>query len=506
MQNLDLKTEKNGVARKRIDAIWDDPSGRAKSYNYSVQLEEQDRFLENIALAQGWLRAVDSTLSQLNDFIVKVREIVIQMSDKTLYHEVYKQAADEVEEIFHKIMEALSSKYIERYTLFGSCSMTPSIQKESGEFKYSEECEKLELNIEPGFDMTIDLVGTSFLTKPLKILGEDFDLDPRIEHNTRLSDLNRGKGVNLGSIRVTIGNTGVFKDINLHHAVTVGDVIDAINFSEITGLNAGITESKKGLKLTYTWKDQSNPGQELNISEASGRTARDLGILTNLLRLMLRNEESLEGEDLDPILTENTPVSSLYGGHGLTLGKVKITLGKIQKIVDLSSAATVGEIIDKLSDSIPGIIASLDSAKKGISIESTILGESLVVSDGDDKKSAHNLGISGSPDILGALLFLMEGLNNGDYEVLSESLETLNLSLEEISTHQSETEAKLKRVENIEARLRHFQPDIAQLLSELTQADTVRATAYLADQQSTFESALQKRAAMIQPEFLNFIR
>jgi len=363
----------------------------------------------------------------------------------------------------------------------------------------------MEVEVEPGSKMKINLVGSNFLTKPLKTLGEDFDLDPGIDQNTQLADLNQGRGVNLGSIRVANNNADVSWDINLYHPVTVGDVINTINSSKIAGLNAEINVSKKGLKLTCKGLKESNPGQEFTLSEASGTTAKDLGILTNLLEHSTNRPDGLEGEDLDPILTHSTPISLLKNGHGLTLGTIKIVLGQIQRIVDLSSASTIGEIIDVINNSIPGVIFSVNNSRKGISVESTVGGKSLMVSDGDDKKSAHSLGISGSPDILGTLLLLMEGLNNEDCEVISKSSQILNLSLEEILTHRAKVGAKLKRLEDIETRLIGFQPDTTRLLSEVSEGDVSRATTNLTNQLSIFQSALKRGAAMTQPTLLDFI-
>lgn len=331
-------------------------------------------------------------------------------------------------------------------------------------------------------------------------------MDPGINRDTRLSDLNRGRGVNLGSIRIMDSNASISWDINLHHTTTLGEVIDAINSCGITDLRADISASKKGLKLTYTGLDESNLEQGFTVSETSGTTARDLGILTNLLKPSANQPSSLEGRDLDPILTQDTPVSLLKSGDGQTLGSIKIELGKIQKIVDLSSVSNLREIIDAINNSISEVVASINNSKKGISVESTIVRKSLVVYDADEKKSASSLGISGSPDIWGCFLFLMEALNNDDSAAISKSLEILNLSLPEILSYQAETETKLKILESIRSRIIGFQSDVIRLLPEVRGIDLFQVTTDLAKQQSIYQSALQSGGAMIQPRLLDFIR
>jgi flagellin-like hook-associated protein FlgL len=501
-----LEPEKIMGAYKKINGIPSKFSVAEKSPRIGDELEKQDQFLKNISLAKSWLKDTHSNLSQVNDLFLNAKKIAVQMAEKTPNHEARKQAAKEVEKLLTNILEVVNAQKRGRYVFAVNQTTMSPFRKEKGDGLYQSDSEEIELGIELGSKMRIKFIDLNFLTKPLKILGEDIDLNPGIDQNTRLSDLNGGRGINLGSIRITDSNAGKSWDIDLHHTATVGEVINAINSAGIAGLSADIGTSKKGLKLTYTGGNHSNPGQELTILEGSGSTARDLGILSNLLRPSVSQTSNLEGKDLNPILTQNTPVSLLNGGYGLTLGSIQISLGSIQRTVDLSSASTVGEIIDIINNSIPGVLASLNNSKKGISVESTAVEQSLMVSDYDGKRSASGLGISGSADMLGGLLFLREALNNDDPEAISKSLEILDLSLEEVLSHRTESEAKLKRLENIGTWVTGFQSDATWFLSEVREVDLFRAVTNLENQQSIYQSALQSGAAVIQPTLLNFIR
>src|SRR5439155_7066034 len=48
--------------------------------------------------------------------------------------------------------------------------------------------------------------------------------------------------------------------------------------------------------------------------------------------------------DLNPPLTPDTPISALNGGQGLALGSIQIGDGTTRKVIDLSSAATIGDV------------------------------------------------------------------------------------------------------------------------------------------------------------------
>ncbi|MEM7260455.1 MAG: flagellar filament capping protein FliD [Planctomycetota bacterium] len=103
------------------------------------------------------------------------------------------------------------------------------------------------------------------------------DLNPMYIHsNTRLSELNGGEGISLGSIRIT-STDGTTATVNLGNAETMGDVIRNIEgqTATISGLSVGFNEDGNGLLITDT-----SGGGTLRIDEVDGgTTARDLHLL-----------------------------------------------------------------------------------------------------------------------------------------------------------------------------------------------------------------------------------
>jgi flagellin-like hook-associated protein FlgL len=489
-ENPDPRPRPGGPALLRNEAKT--ISEAKRSLRLRTRQGHEDRFLKNVELAKQWLRATHSALDQLSHYLLKAKETTIRVTDKTSNPEIWRRTATEVERLLAEILKTVDRQDRRGHPFWPNPTATSHSSKGQREPACHYNREEMELEIQPGLNMKLSLLDSDLLTKPLKILGEDGDLTPGIDSDTRLSDLNLGKGMNLGSIRVN--HASRCWDIGLHRATTVGEVLDAINSSGIPGLRADINASKTGFKLIHNGPKESSSGQELSICQASGGTAGDLSILTH----------PVEGQSL--ILTEETSTSMLKSGEGMILGSIKFALGDTETLIDLSSASTIGEIIRAINDSIPDVIASVNNSKRGISVESKVAGKSLVVSDGDERKSAQALGISGSPDIKGALCFLMEGLNSGEEKAILEALETLDLGLEKIWSHKAEAEAKLKRLENVQATLKGFQPDAFALFSEISRKDLSRAAADLDNQQSLFQSALKRGAAMIQPAFLDFIR
>ena len=130
-----------------------------------------------------------------------------------------------------------------------------------------------------------------------------------VDRSTNLSDLNGGRGVEAGSIRIT-DRSGESAVIDLSTAATIDDVIDAIN--ESADINVTATSDGDAIRLVdKTGKTISN----LIVEDiGGGETAADLG-----LRGINTNSDSATGVDILR-LSSGTKLSSLLDGRGLDFG------------------------------------------------------------------------------------------------------------------------------------------------------------------------------------------
>ncbi|HOB73607.1 MAG TPA: flagellar filament capping protein FliD [Phycisphaerae bacterium] len=228
---------------------------------------------------------------------------------------------------------------------------------------------------------------------------------------TPLALLNDGRGVNLGTIRITNHN-GQSAEISLENATTITDVVKAINDSGL-----GVTVSIAGSKLVVSDVSQGKVSN-LKIEDVTGSAAADLGILADtadatvtsgslyrvdtvgaVLRAIQYAEgnnggliaaissdgngielidttgsggftvealnDSLAARDLG-ILGSSTGnrmegralmaglntvlLSSLNGGSGVNVGRVEFTRRDGSTVeVDFTGAATLAEVIDRIN-------------------------------------------------------------------------------------------------------------------------------------------------------------
>jgi flagellin-like hook-associated protein FlgL len=108
------------------------------------------------------------------------------------------------------------------------------------------------------------------------------------------------------------------------------------------------------------------------------------------------SSEVLGGTDLNPEVTVDTPLSSLRNGQGISPnGALRISDGTTASIVDITSAATIGDVLRKIEANPPAgrsITASLTGNGIALQLDSAG-GGALTVTEVASGKAASELGI-----------------------------------------------------------------------------------------------------------------
>ncbi len=387
----------------------------------------------------------------------------------------------------------------------------------------------------PNLTATINNAGSGFAF-------EDTSLH-HINPNTPLSLLNGGLGIDQSTGLIHFETAGgVAVDVDITAAVTVGDVLTAINTQlpagGINNVTASIDLEKNALHIT----DTNVAPLDIVITEvASGsHTAADLGILGEVLSSMegtdlaplhiqvvenapgentaknlglLKQAEFnyLDGNDLDPEIAYFTKLTALNNGQGFPLGKFRITNGHNSKDIDLSPMtsnpdATIMDVINLINSSGVDVEARINEQKTGIVLFSKVEGQSLMVIEADGGRTAKDLGIFGSPDILGNMMVLSRSLENNETEEIGLCLETFDGSLDKVLNERADVGSRVNRGETASYRLLSFEIQVTNQLSEIEDADFARIITDLATAEAAYQAALASASKMLQPSLLQFLR
>jgi len=386
--------------------------------------------------------------------------------------------------------------------------------------------------------------GITNLTASVSPLGNSIRLTPTpdntITGQTDIANLNNGQGVELvpGTLRVRDENGTIDIEIDLSGLSTVDEIINAFNTQiaappgGIAGVTMAINAGGTGLQIT----DSNIPPLGLWIEDVSDQsTANDLGLVgsigSQLIGVDLNPEPdftvaenaaggtvtselgiagtfstAFDGSDLNPPLTLTTPIADLNDTLGLDLGRLNIAQGDTIRTVDLSSALTVGDVVDAINNSGLQIAASLNAAGTGIQVVPTVSDRTLIITSNDGSGTARALGIHGSPDVFGNLMLLIEALETNDRDQIGEIIGAMENAADRTLEHRASVGAKIIRLETTDDRLTELSLSVTKLLSEVEDADVLAVSTELAGRQNVYQAALNATAQIIQPSLIDFLR
>lgn len=257
----------------------------------------------------------------------------------------------------------------------------------------------------------------------------------RLSTESLLSDLNGGNGVARGKIRIT-DSSGSSDVIDLSKAVTVSDVLEAINASEDIQVTAKVSVDGSG----FTIVDTAGGASPLTIANDAGyTTATSLGIegtdgdldgeiigsQVNTISLATSLESLNDGNGvrinrgLDFVdFTINTADG---GTHDIRLGKITISEDEIEEPV-----ATLQGLKDRIeSQSSGAVTVSISADGQGITLTDTTTGGStfeVVAGTADATEAAIDLGIFKSADVGTPTAITGDRVRAGLNSVLTRSL------------------------------------------------------------------------------------
>lgn len=223
---------------------------------------------------------------------------------------------------------------------------------------------------------------------------------------TLLSTLDGGNGLELGSLDIT-DRSGASATLNFSTNDTLEDIIATINLAGL-GVEASANDTRDGIQLTDTTGATTS-----NLIVANGLdgllTADKLGLAIN------DAVTSVDGGSLNKqTVSENTLLSSLNGGSGVSNGSFKITdtVGSEQTITINAEVKTIGDLILEIERTSLQIDARINDAGDGIVLIDTADGsETLTIEEegGNTARDLHILGASTTIDVGGTPTQVIDG-------------------------------------------------------------------------------------------------
>ncbi len=484
-ENL-FKAQQEIASGKRINRPSDDPAGIRDSLLLRTGISQSKQFVRNIDNNRIYIQATDSALESVDLNLIRAKELAVSELGGLATAETRGFAANEIDQIISQAFESANIKVKNQFIFSGTEFRTQPFEQSASGAVFFGNSENFEISVGSNTNASFALPGSEVLAN---------DLNPQLTSSTQLSSLNGGSGITPGSFSITdrAGNSGIV-------TVTSSDTVTSL-ISKINALGGNVTASinsnGSGLQLT---DGSSVISQALAVVEVSGgSTALELGILG-------QRDGNISGSDLNPVVTSSTLISDLKGGDGLTLNEISIVNGAASGAVTLSSATTIGDVINLINSSSFNVTASINSSGNSLLVNSNDSTTVAIVKNIGTDETAEILGLGSGKNVFTTLFKLRDALNKSDSLAILASLENLDSSLASINNNRAIAGASLSRVNT--SSFTHDQEFVnrSQQLSNIEDADSVKSISDLANLEFALQATLSATSRVLQPTLLDFLR
>jgi len=379
-----------------------DPVRSAAIAELNENLARSAQRLRNLDTSEGSLNVLDSALGEATSLAQEARSLALsQLSSGSNADERAAQATV-VNSMLESALRIANRESLVGYVFGGTEPGRAPIEEINGAYRFVG-------GIGEGLTPDLAAGGSSGRAIPVTLgaanavgavsgrIRGSVDLNPALTADTRLEDINgaRSLGIRGGRLEVELED-GTTIAVDTSGADTIGDVLDRIT-SEIRDyelLNGTTVLGPGGLSLDGEAIAIDAAVPISFVDEPGSSTARDLGLVQDP-PVEFAAGPGL-GLDLSPRATLRTPVESLQGLAG-PLGSIRISNNGVTRDIDLSEAATLGEVKSLIESANLGVQVLVNDAGTGINVISELSTASdralSIAETGDGSLTATALGI-----------------------------------------------------------------------------------------------------------------
>jgi flagellar hook-associated protein 3 FlgL len=356
---------------KRFQKPSEDLASAIKVLAAQRQQEFRQQTEINLRSADDILSASETSLAQAQTILNDVRATAVEAAGNTISDDQRTALLHHVDGALRRLTDLANTRFGDQYIFAGSAVKENPLRLAGNAVQFTANHEQLDTVTDYGSTLAANVTANeAFGVKSSQIVGT-VDLDPSVDLDTPLSQLNRGVGIRTGAIRLSSGIESVEVDLTDSH--TVGDVIQKINILNLGGRQIEVTLNANSLDVDYA----DGLGGLLRVEEVgSGATAGDLGINN----VATSQNRPVVGSDLNPIMTLTTRLSQLFSGSGLPSGEsLRITQAGVNYVVNTNGLNTVEDLINRMERTGARIETSIDPTGRFITVQSTESGSQLSI-------------------------------------------------------------------------------------------------------------------------------
>jgi flagellin-like hook-associated protein FlgL len=488
-----LRYQEIAGGMRRVNSYADDPRAVGAIHRYRALLETNAQYLSNTDRARAIVEVTDSAIMDINDLLAEVRALALQEASATGTHETHANAAEAIQQMIERALNILNQTVEGDYIFGGHRTGTMPFVRSGDQVIYQGDDGEIPAKVGPNTTVIVNIPGSRFMGTNSAVLGGTEDMAPRLAGTDLLADLNLGGGWTPGQIQIVDGDNTTYT-VDLAGAVTVDDVIAAIDAAGGGALTAGISADGTGLELNGT-------GPHFVGEIGEGTTAQTLGLLGS------SDGDLLVGRDVRTAPGLGTALADVPGLAGaLPLGEIVVTIGDVDTTVDFGGAVTIGDLNAALGAALPTMQLQIDGAALRIVNGTT---ETFFISNATGSTTASDLGIegTGSPRrIFGVLEDLRQALLSDDTAAIRASVSEI-MAVEDVFLAQLiNVGGKENSLDWTESMLRQRDVRLQSNLSREWDADMAEVATGLSRAEVAYQASLLVTSRLFETNLMQYLR
>jgi flagellar hook-associated protein 3 FlgL len=154
-------TQQRISSGKQIQQPSDDPFGTSQALQYSGDLAQNQQYQSNVNDAQGWESTVDTALGNVNDIVLRARDLVVQGASDTSGSSARSDIASEIDQLIDSLKTEANTQYSGRYVFSGTQTLTQPYQVGSSNDSYAGNTGTITREIGEGVQVAVNTPGST---------------------------------------------------------------------------------------------------------------------------------------------------------------------------------------------------------------------------------------------------------------------------------------------------------------------------------------------------------
>jgi flagellar hook-associated protein 3 FlgL len=156
------KTQERIASGKQLTQPSDDPFAASRSLQLRAEVSRTQQYERNVDDASSWQSAADSALSNINDAVARVRDLLVQGANDTTGPEGRQAIANEVTQLIDSIKTEANTQYAGVYVFSGTSTLTQPYQLGASD-TYAGNTQAVNREIGPGIQVAVNQVGSNVI-------------------------------------------------------------------------------------------------------------------------------------------------------------------------------------------------------------------------------------------------------------------------------------------------------------------------------------------------------